>query len=185
MGTVNVVGVIGDGFGLPLWMRFIGATPLFLLGAAWFFMAATLVFRGDNVEKPNRMAQFYGYSVCLIAIIVGLFTISSLIGTSFERAHPLESSSMFGESLSSFDAYKASRNLQQQMEERAGVTRPDTVSDAALHAQYSGLVQDRIAHVRYDSSKTLVTSGLMLLAAIVLFGLHWRWLRRTNGAAPA
>lgn len=145
MGTVNVVGVIGDGLGLPLWIRFIGATPLCLLGAAWFFMAATLVFRGDNVEKPNRMAQFYGYSVCLIAIIVGLFTVSSLIGTSFERAHP----------------------------------------DAALHAQYNGLVQDRIAHVRYNSSKTLVTSGLLLLIAVVLFGLHWRWLRRTNGAAPA
>jgi len=25
----------------------------------------------------------------------------------------------------------------------------------------------------------------MLLVAIVLFGLHWRWLRRVNGAAPA
>jgi len=25
----------------------------------------------------------------------------------------------------------------------------------------------------------------MLLVAIVLFGLHWRWLRRMNGAAPA
>jgi len=25
----------------------------------------------------------------------------------------------------------------------------------------------------------------MRLVAIVLFGLHWRWLRRMNGAAPA
>jgi len=25
----------------------------------------------------------------------------------------------------------------------------------------------------------------MLLVAIVLFGLIWRWLRRMNGAAPA
>jgi hypothetical protein len=182
---VNVIGVVGDDFGLPLWMRLIGATPLLILAAAWFFMAATLVFRGDNVEKPNRMAQFYGYSVCLIAIIVGLFTISSLVGTTFERANPLESSSMFGESLSSFDAYKASRNVQRQMEERSGVVRADTVTDAALHAQYNGLVEDRIAHVRYSSTKTFVTSGLMLLVAIVLFGVHWRWLRRMNGAAPA
>lgn len=72
--------------------------------------------------------------------------------------------------------------MQQQMEERAGVARMDTVSDVALHAQYNGLVQDRIAHGRYSSAKTLVTSGFMLLVAIVLFGLHWRWLRRANGA---
>jgi len=26
---------------------------------------------------------------------------------------------------------------------------------------------------------------MLLLAAIVLFVVHWRWLRRTNGAAPA
>ena len=93
-------------------------------------MAATLVFRGDHVERPNRMAQFYGYSVCLIAVVVGLFSISSLIGTSFERAHPLESSTMFGESLSSFDAYKASRSLQEQMQERAGVAQMDRRPDA-------------------------------------------------------
>jgi hypothetical protein len=177
--------LVGTSVGLPFWLRFFDFGPFFFLAAAWIFMAATLVFRGDNVDKPNRMAQFYGYSVCLIAIIVGMITIASIISTAFDRAHPLESSSMFGESLSSFDAYKASRTQRNEMEERAGMTRPDTVSDAALHAQYNGLVQDRMAQVRYGSEKTLVTSGIMLLAAIVLFGLHWRWLRRTNGAAPA
>lgn len=46
------------------------------------------------------------------------------------------------------------------------------------HAQYDGLVQDRIAHVPYNSTTTLVTNGLMLLVVIVLFIVHWRWLRR-------
>jgi hypothetical protein len=46
-------------------------------------------------------------------------------------------------------------------------------------------VSDRLAHVRYDTSKSLVTNALLLLVAIVLFVLHWRWLRRMNGAAPA
>ncbi|HKT09944.1 MAG TPA: hypothetical protein VJR24_18730 [Gemmatimonadaceae bacterium] len=185
MGTLNVVGVAGDNLGLPLWLRLIGATPLLMLAAAWFFMAATLVFRGDNVEKPNRMAQFYGYSVCLLAIIVGLVTISSLLGTTFDRAHPLESGSMFGESLSSFDAFKAERAQRNEMEMRAGMARPDTVPDAALHSEYDGLVKQRLASVRYESEKSLVTSGLMLIVSIVLFGVHWRWLRRFNGAAAA
>jgi hypothetical protein len=181
---LNVIGVVGDGFGLPLWMRFIGATPLFILAAAWFFMAATLVFRGDNVDKPNRMGQFYGYSVCLIAVIVVLATISSLLGTTFDRAHPLESGRMFGESLSSFDAFKAERAQRNEMDMQAGMARRDTVPDAALRTEYDGLVKQRLASVQYEIEKSLVTSGIMLLVAIVLFVVHWRWLRRTNGAAP-
>ena len=180
---MNGFAIAGGPFEVPLWMTPLGAAPLLILAAAWFFMAATLVFRGENMDKPNRMAQFYGFSVCLLAIIVGLFTIASLLGATFDRAHPLESSSMFGESLSSFDAYKASRGQRNEMEQRAGMARTDTVSDAALRAQYDGLVQDRMARVRYESAKTFVTSGLMLLVAIVLFAVHWRWLRRMNAAA--
>jgi hypothetical protein len=182
---VNVIGVAGDGFDVPLWMGFIGATPVFILAAAWLFMAATLVFRGDNVDKPNRMGQFYGYSVCLIAIIVGLFSIASLLGTTFDRAHPLESGNAFGESLSSFEAYKASRTQRNEMELQAGFVHRDSVPDAALRTEYDGLVKQRLASVQYSSEKSLVTSGIMLLVAIALFAVHWRWLRRFNGAAPA
>ena len=177
--------LVARSVGLPFWLEYVNFGPIFILAAAWVFMASTLVFRGDNVDKPNRMAQFYGYSVCLIAIIVGLITVAAIISTTFDRAHPLESSSMFGESLSSFEAYKSTRSQRNEMESRAGIARPDTVSDAGLRTEYNGLVQERIAQVSYESAKTLVTSGLMLLAAIILFGLHWRWLRRMNGAAPA
>lgn len=182
---MGVIGVVGDNFGLPLWMRLIGATPLFILAAAWLFMAATLVFRGDNVDKPNRMGQFYGYSVCLVAVIVALATISSLLGTTFDRAHPLESGNMFGESLSSFEAYKAGRAQRNEMEMQSGVVHRDSVPDAALRTEYNGLVTQRLASVQYQSEKSLVTSGIMLLVAIALFVVHWRWLRRMNGAAPA
>ncbi|HSC33224.1 MAG TPA: hypothetical protein VLD17_15945 [Gemmatimonadaceae bacterium] len=32
--------------------------------------------------------------------------------------------------------------------------------------------------MRYNSTTTLVTNGLMLPVVIVLFIVHWRWLRR-------
>jgi hypothetical protein len=67
-------------------------------------MAAILVFRGDDVDKPNRMAQFYGYSVCLIALIVALASATSMIDAAFDRANPLQSEGGFGASLVSFES---------------------------------------------------------------------------------
>jgi len=78
------------------WFLLFGAGPVLLVGAGWLFMAATLVFRGNDVDKPNRMAQFYGYSVCLLAIIFALFSTTSIIDTAFERANPLQSEERFG-----------------------------------------------------------------------------------------
>ena len=38
----------------------------------------------------------------------------------------------------------------------------------------------RIASVRYQAMKSLVTSALMLLVAVALFAIHWRWLRKAR-----
>jgi len=177
-----------------LWMDAAGIVFVVLLLLAWLFMAANLALRGDTVEKPNRIPQFYGFTVCLLAIVVGLITVSSIIGTLFDRANPLDSSGTFGESLTSFSAFKATgRGRFVLVESRvAGVgVQPNTKdstrvrSDSSMRAEYDARVSDRIAHVRYDTNKSLVTNGMLLLAAIVLFVVHWRWLRRTNGAAPA
>jgi len=36
---------------------------------------------------------------------------------------------------------------------------------------------DRIEQARFEAEQGLTTSGLLLLLSIVLFALHWRWLR--------
>lgn len=177
-----------------VWITGVAIIAAVLLVLSWLFASATLALRGDNVEKPNRIPQFYGFTVCLLAIIVGLTTISSIIGTLFDRANPLDSSGTFGQSLASFSAFKATgaarRVFVESQAAGAGVQRytMDSTrlrSDSSLRAEYNARVADRVAHVRYDTSKSLVTNGLLLLAAIVLFAIHWKWLRRMNGAAPA
>lgn len=155
-----------------------------LLLLAWLLMSATNALRGDTMERPNRMSQFYGFTVCLLAIVVGLVTISSMIGATFDRANPLESNGMFGESLTSFGAYKAT-NRPRFIVQRSGRDSGTVVTDSSLRVEYDNRVRDRLAHVRYETSKSLVTNGLLLVLAIILFGLHWRWLRRLNGAATA
>jgi HAMP domain-containing protein len=41
---------------------------------------------------------------------------------------------------------------------------------------------DMTANVRFRSMRTLVTSFLMILIALGLFVMHWRWLRRQSTA---
>jgi hypothetical protein len=171
--------------GPPWWFFLFGAGPLLLLGAAWLFMAATLAFRGDDVDKPNRMAQFYGYSVCLIAILVALASATSIMDAAFDRANPLQSEGGFGASLTSFDAYKATYKREQAMFDRGGAARPDTVSEATLRQQYDGLVRDRIVSTRFRTTKSFVTGTFFLLISGLLFVFHWRWVRRLTEKAAA
>ena len=169
------------------WFLLFGAGPVLLVGAGWLFMAATLVFRGNDVDKPNRMAQFYGYSVCLLAIIFALFSTTSIIDTAFERANPLQSEERFGfgASLISFESYRATYRREQAMFDRTGTARPDTASEVTLRRQYEGLVTDRVGTVRYRTTKSFVMGVFCLVISALLFFLHWRWVRRLNEKAAA
>lgn len=133
------------------------------------------------MDKPNRIAQAYGYAVCLVAIVVVLIALSSIVNSAFERASPLESASAFGPSLTSFAAYKATYR---QAPATIGAAAPaaDTASDATLRARYDALAADRVETVGYRTAKEMTTSGVMLLVAIGLFAFHWRWVRKLHAA---
>jgi hypothetical protein len=132
----------------------------------------------------NRVAQLYGYTICLVAIIVGLLTVSSILDAVFERANPLQSEYSYGATLTSLEAYKATYMREQMMFAR-GAEQPDTLSESSLQRRYDALVADRLAAVRYRSAKTFTTSGVLLVFAIGLFVVHWRWVRRLRNGANA
>ncbi len=171
--------------GASLRFSLFSALPFILLGLVWLIVASIFAFRGDEVDKPNRMAQLYGYTVCLIALVVSLISVSSILDAVFERANPLQSEMGFGAALTSFEAYKATHRREQTMLERGAPARPDTASDATLRQQYEALVKDRIATVHYRTTKSLTTSTIFFLIALGLFVFHWRWVRRLNGDRAA
>jgi hypothetical protein len=157
---------------------------LLLLIILWFVVASASALRGDSTE-PNRMAQMYGYTICLVSVIVALTSFTSILGAAFDRAYPLQNEFGYGASLVSFEAYKATVARERAMmgPERPG---PDTASDATLRARYDALVGERRSATMYRTAKTFVTSGILLIVAAVLFLTHWRWLRtisrpRTSG----
>ncbi|HEX4633145.1 MAG TPA: hypothetical protein VH163_04890 [Gemmatimonadales bacterium] len=136
------------------------------------------------MDKPNRVAQFYGYTVCLVALVIGLMSLSAILDNLFQRANPLQSDLAFGVQLTSFEGYKASV-VRESMFPRTPQSPPDTTSEATLRKRYDALVADRITATRYETSKALTTSCAFLIIAIVLFGTHWRWVRRVANTPAA
>src|SRR5918998_6409027 len=95
------------------------ADPLYdlltmLLVLAWVVTATILALRNGAMERPSRVAQLYGYTVCLIALVTLLITVPNLIDTFFRLSDPLRAQSQYGEpALSSLDAYKATYDRSQ------------------------------------------------------------------------
>lgn len=164
--------------------------PLLILGLPlllWIGFASALA-RRDAVDRPNRIAQWYGYSVCLVAVVVLLLTLTAMVNSLFTLGSPLHGENEYGPALSSFEAYRATHHQSAYLDptEREALRRaPPT--DAELRARYQALRADRIGRNRYQAQRSLVSSALLTLFAAALFLFHWRWLRRlgSDAADPA
>lgn len=173
----------GEAFG------FVRIIPILLgllpVTVTWFLLARSRFLSGDPemTPTPNRLPQLYGYTVCLVAIVVALVSVSSIIGHMFRLREPLQATERWGSaSLTSFEAYKATyqADAREPFIADAGAKPParDSLSDDQLRRRYEALRADRIASARFDAQRGLVTHGLMLLFAGVLFAVHWGWLKR-------
>jgi hypothetical protein len=149
------------------------------------------------METGNRIAQVYGYAVCLIAVVTFIFSAKGIVDAAFNLSDPLRAEGVYGRGgpLTSFEAYKREQSTRPPSRMRpVRMTAPapvdtamptDTVSpptDAELRRMFDEERADMTANVRFRSMRTLVTSFLMILIALGLFVMHWRWLRRQSTA---
>lgn len=158
---------------------------LIVLIVVWFIAATAGALKGETPETPNRLAQMYGYTVCLVTVIVGLTTASSILDAAYDRAQPLQQEWSVGASLVSFEAYKATYERERMRIPDGVPSEQATPSDDVLRGRYDALVADRLAATRYRTTKTFLTSGILFLLSAALFITHWRWLRRLGaGTRP-
>ena len=142
------------------------------------------------MTRPAWIAPLYGYVVCVVCVITFLISASSMVDAAFARAYPLQSREgaygPMGQSLSSFESFRASTHDRTRMETRpAGDRAPaDTPSTAELRTRYDALRAERIEQVRFWGTQRLVKHGLLILLAAGLFAAHWRWLRGQREATP-
>jgi len=140
------------------------------------------------VEKASKVPQVYGYTVCVIAVVTFLICATVIVNNVFDLANPIQAGYGLESSVSSFEAYQATYQRDQRAAlgvgagAAAGEVRPDTLSEATLRTRYDAVRADRIGRVRFQSWKAITTGGLLLIISVVLFVLHWRWMRRLGSA---
>ena len=140
----------------------------------------------------SRIAQVYGYAVCFITVIVMLVSIKSVVDAVIDLTDPIRADAggygRSGRSLSNFELYK----LDARREPRGPVSEPikpvnaqsDTLSDTELRRLYEAEREQAVGNVKFRAVRTLIGSGLLIIVALILFMVHWRWLRERD-AVPA
>lgn len=140
------------------------------------------------MEKPHRMAQIYGYTVCLVAVITFIICISIIIPAIMDMSDPLHAGGIFVQagtpSLASFDNYKMDILKSSKNDEQKTGTNwiPE---DKTLHSMFEAAKTDRINQANHSSIRSIVVNSLIILICIVLFTFHWIWMRRLTKTISA
>lgn len=136
------------------------------------------------MEKTKKIgAQIYGYTVCLVAVITILISITTLVNAVLDLSDPLHSgwTPAGSPSLASYENYKMDilKSLPKGEESAATTYVPD---DQTLKVMYEAAREDKIQSVRHNSNKNIIVSSFLIIICIVLFVTHWRWMRNLSKA---
>jgi hypothetical protein len=176
----HVNGFVMSGFS-PFGMLFVVVAVVIAI-ATWVILAASRFTQGGIVERPERVPQLYGYTVCLIALVMAIVSIIGIAGSGFDLTTPalnVDSDFGFEPSVSSFEAYRATYDRERRMmDTRNTGVAPDTTPESVLRQRYTALRADRIDRAVARAHRTILTDAFALLLAIALFIPHWRWMRR-------
>jgi hypothetical protein len=143
----------------------------------------------------NRIAQTYGYAVCLITVIVMLIGVKQVIDAAFDLSDPIRAEGgrygSMGGPLTSFEVYKVSVRRQMVMRQYSGPTPAgvaqapaDMLSDAEMRRLYDAEREAAIGNVHFRAARSLVGNFLLIVLAAVLFVVHWRWLKKRTEFVP-
>lgn len=126
------------------------------------------------MQTMQRGAKIYGYTVCVIAVITFIITLSTMITAFLNMSDPLYAGYQDYSHLSSFENYKVEA-MKAIAEDAAYV--PD---DATLRSMYESARNDTISHAKHTIRRDLTVSGIIMILSIVLFTIHWMWMRKLS-----
>ena len=176
----------GDPGGL---LGFVGSAVVgIMIVAAWVILAGSRFVQGGIVERPERVPQLYGYTVCLVALVWAIMSTVSIVEASLTLADPLYRGGReyYGmePSVSSIETFRTTYEMSRRYMSGGDPrdVKLDTLSEPELRRRFDALRADRIQRNTMEARRSLVTSIFSLLIAAALFAFHWRWLRRTGGA---
>jgi hypothetical protein len=169
----------------PGMLGFVGAAVVgIVLIAAWVILAGSRFVQGGVVERPERVPQLYGYTVCLVSLFWAITSAIAVVSSVLTLRTPEYRSSEFGPmepSVTSFEAFRSTYEQSRRFMSPDPREKVDTVPEPELRRRYEGLRADRIQRNTVEAQRSIITSGISLVIALALFVLHWRWLRRSGG----
>jgi hypothetical protein len=134
------------------------------------------------MSKQNIISQIYGYAICLVTIFIIIFSIPSLIDSIVDISN-LNVSTNTGTRYLSFESYK-NQYIEDQKELCACETknRDEIIiklpSDTTILKLYNVEKQSQINENRFKMKKNIISKIIWIIVCIILFVLHWRWVRR-------
>jgi hypothetical protein len=172
----------------PSAFRAVGGSVLGVaIVAAWVVLVCSRFIQGGVVERPERVPQLYGYTVCLVALIWALVSTGNIVESTLTLSAPAYRAGPdygFEPSVSSFEAFRTSYDRSRRMMSMdSRDAKLDSIPEPELRRRYEALRADRIERNTVAARRSLITSVFSLLVAIALFVVHWRWLKRMGGAA--
>jgi hypothetical protein len=157
-----------------------------LLVMAWVILAGTRFVQGGVVERPDRVPQLYGYTMCLVGLLWALASVVGVVESAQALAAPVyHQQNMFGmePSISSFEAFRMTYDRARRFSAPdPAVAKIDTLPEAELRRRFETYRADKITATLVQQRQELITKLVSLLLAAAVFVFHWRWLRRRFGA---
>jgi hypothetical protein len=142
------------------------------------------------MSKWHVIARIYGYIICLVVLLVGLFRLGVFVEALFDLGDPLHVEGFYGgRDLSSFEAYKLEVLKSAGEGQQAGVgvspaggerkeAERYVPDEKAIRAMYDAEKADRIHTGLRKTHRALAMNGALVLVCMAVFATHWRWLRR-------
>ena len=155
------------------------------------------------MERSPRIAQAYGYAICLITVIVMLVSIKGVVNAAFDLSDPIRAEGggygRMGRPLTNFELYKLEARRQGPRDPRdpnapapqdanapdAKAATDSVSTDAELRRIYDAERDAAIGNAKFRAIRSLVGNVLLIILAAIMFGIHWRWLRQRDAAVGA
>jgi hypothetical protein len=175
-----------DGPGMAGTFGILGSTIIGVaIVAGWVIFASSRFIQGGVVERPERVPQLYGYTVCLVTLIWAIVSTVNIVESALTLSAPEYRAGpdyVFEPSVTSFEAFRTTYDRSRRMMSMdPNQAKLDSVPEPELRRRYDALRTDRIQRNTVEARRSLITSLFSLIVAVALFTWHWRWLRRVGG----
>jgi hypothetical protein len=130
------------------------------------------------MEKNQIIAKIYGYMICLVAVITFLICITDLVNSIIDRCDPIHADRYSSSTnLASFETYKM--DLLKETKSEGDTSKATFIpDDKTMKAMYETVKAEQMQSSLHKINRNIVVDSLLIVICIILFGLHWRWMRK-------